>query len=94
MLVTVLFEFCGVLCLFEITIQLRFMTLLRLRLIQVFKSDASLRANVQRINVGNDQDRMHNLVNIQLLNDCSQNDHLYIYNNINLSRYSSTKGSE
>ena len=39
MLVTVLFEFCGVLCLFEITIQLRFMTLLRLRLIQVFKSD-------------------------------------------------------
>jgi len=39
MLVTVLFEFCGVHCLFEITIQLRFMTLLRLRLIQVFKSD-------------------------------------------------------
>ena len=39
MLVTVLFEFCGVLCLFEITIQLHSMTLLRLRLIQVFKSD-------------------------------------------------------
>ena len=56
MLVTVLFEFCGVLCLFEITIQLHFMTLLRLRLIQVFKSDDNSKETFRIKPIVNQQD--------------------------------------